>query len=192
MVYTRSMFTALLALGAVSSVVVVSAVPIDTNSGPSLVTTSSTTSAHTPTSTSVSNAAVPKALLDDPSSIDSDNVLPGVAPLSPPSDRVPLLDRHQRRAPSAGAVCGENSASASTNGQTNGVQPEANGYHNTNGNHAQTGQGPSGPHSLIVSLPIRQGPSRDDFMSSSGSGGPDQSFAQGLTSTSGGANRPSS
>ncbi|KAJ3718177.1 hypothetical protein C8R42DRAFT_723550 [Lentinula raphanica] len=188
------MFTALLALGAVSSaVVVVSAVPIDTNSGPSLVTTSSTTSAHTPTSTSVSNAAVPKALLDDPtSSIDSDNVLPGVAPLSPPSDRVPLPDRHQRRAPSAGA--GENSASASTNGytneQTNGVQPETNGSHNTNGNHAQTGQGPSEPRSLVVSLPIRQGPSRDDHMSSSG--GTDPSFAQGSTSTSGGANRPSS
>ncbi|KAJ3818814.1 hypothetical protein F5880DRAFT_1189213 [Lentinula raphanica] len=185
MVYTRSsMFTALLVCGAASSVVVVvSAAPIDMNSGPSLVLSSTTsTSTHHPTSTSV----VLTARLDDPT-INSDDVLPGVAQSL---DWVPLPERHQRRAPSAGA--GENSASAPTNGQTNGVQPETNGSHNTNGNHAQTGQGPSGPHSLIVSLPIRQGPSRDDFMSSSGSGGPDQSFAQGLTSTSGGANRPSS
>ncbi|KAJ3818815.1 hypothetical protein F5880DRAFT_1188633 [Lentinula raphanica] len=185
MVYTRSMITTLLALGAVSSVVVVSAVPIDTNSGPSLVPTSTTmTSGHTPTSTSVSSAAASSAILDDP--INSDNVLPGVAQSL---DRVPLPKRHQRRAPSAGA--GKDSGSASTNGYTNG---ETNGHHDTNGNHAQTGQGPSGPHSLEGSLPIRQGPSRDAFMSAPA--GADEFFVVGnrgsASSTSGGANRPSS
>ncbi|KAJ3718178.1 hypothetical protein C8R42DRAFT_675289 [Lentinula raphanica] len=185
MVYTRSMITTLLALGAVSSVVVVSAVPIDTNSGPSLVTTSSTTSGHTPTSTSVSNAAASSAILDDP--INSDNVLPEVAQSL---DRVPLPKRHQRRrAPPAGA--GKDSGSASTNGYTNG---ETNGQ--TNGNHVQTGQGPSGTRSLEGSLPIRQaqGLSRDAFMSAPG--GADELFVVGnrgsASSTSGGANRPSS
>ncbi|KAJ3772493.1 hypothetical protein FB446DRAFT_736466 [Lentinula raphanica] len=179
MVYTRSMITTLLALGAVSSVVVVSAVPIDTNSGPSLVTTSSTTSGHTPTSTSVSNAAASSAILDDP--INSDNVLPEVAESL---DRVPLPKRHQRRrAPPAGA--GKDSGSASTNGYTNGE---------TNGNHVQTGQGPSGTRSLEGSLPIRQGLSRDAFMSAPA--GADEFFVVGnqgsASSTSGGANRPSS
>ncbi|KAJ3817048.1 hypothetical protein F5880DRAFT_1618655 [Lentinula raphanica] len=70
MVYTRSMFTTLLAFGA-ASFVVVSAVPIDTNSGPS-PTSTLTFDSHTPTSTSLSAAAASSTLLD----------LSGVAPLS--------------------------------------------------------------------------------------------------------------
>ncbi|KAJ3839900.1 hypothetical protein F5878DRAFT_614936 [Lentinula raphanica] len=149
MVYTRSMITTLLALGAVSSVVVVSAVPIDTNSGPSLVPTSTTmTSGHTPTSTSVSSAAASSAILDDP--INSDNVLPGVAQSL---DRVPLPKRHQRRrAPPAGA--GKDSGSAPTNEHTNG---QTNGQ--TNGNHAQTnGQsGSSGSRDAFLANPDPHG-----------------------------------
>ncbi|KAJ3757729.1 hypothetical protein EV360DRAFT_83750 [Lentinula raphanica] len=73
MVYTRSMFTTLLAFGA-ASFVVVSAVPIDTNSGPS-PTSTLTSDSHTPTSTSLSAAAASSTLLD----------LSGVAPLSQPA-----------------------------------------------------------------------------------------------------------
>ncbi|KAJ3718732.1 hypothetical protein C8R42DRAFT_126201 [Lentinula raphanica] len=67
MVYTHSMFTTLLAFGAASFVVVVSAIPIDTNSGPSLTssaaTSTPTSNSHTPTSTSPSQlfAATPSS-----------------------------------------------------------------------------------------------------------------------------------
>ncbi|KAJ3772490.1 hypothetical protein FB446DRAFT_788662 [Lentinula raphanica] len=108
------MFTALLALGAASSVVV-SAVPIDTNSGPLLVPTSTTTSAYIPTSTSVSGAAVPKASLDDPSH-DSDDVLPGVAPLSRSSDQ----HLHRRTDPKNTDHNGANQASTGGEPSTGG------------------------------------------------------------------------
>ncbi|KAJ3739355.1 hypothetical protein EV360DRAFT_90487 [Lentinula raphanica] len=67
MVYTRPMFTTLLAFGAASFVIVVSAIPIDTNSGPSLTssaaTSTPTSNSHTPTSTSPSqlDAATPSS-----------------------------------------------------------------------------------------------------------------------------------
>ncbi|KAJ3965121.1 hypothetical protein EV361DRAFT_940288 [Lentinula raphanica] len=61
MVHTRSMFTTLFAFGA-ASFVVVSAVPIDMNSGLS-PTSTLTSDSHIPTSTSLS-AAPPSALLD--------------------------------------------------------------------------------------------------------------------------------
>ncbi|KAJ3718731.1 hypothetical protein C8R42DRAFT_739629 [Lentinula raphanica] len=96
MVYTRSMFTTLLVFGA-ASFVVVSAVPIDTNSGPS-PTITLTSDSHTPTSTSLSAAAASSTLLD----------LSGVAPLSQAAGdllseassicTLSLTSRHQRRA----------------------------------------------------------------------------------------------
>ncbi|KAJ3816503.1 hypothetical protein F5880DRAFT_1638860, partial [Lentinula raphanica] len=67
MVYTRPMFTTLLAFGAASFVIVVNAIPIDTNSGPSLTssaaTSTPTSNSHTPTSTSPSqlDAATPSS-----------------------------------------------------------------------------------------------------------------------------------
>ncbi|KAJ3768362.1 hypothetical protein FB446DRAFT_280075 [Lentinula raphanica] len=68
MIYTCTMFTTLLAFGAASFVVVVSAIPIDTNSGPSLTssaaTSTPTSNSHTPgTSTSPSqlDAATPSS-----------------------------------------------------------------------------------------------------------------------------------
>ncbi|KAJ3758862.1 hypothetical protein EV360DRAFT_82645 [Lentinula raphanica] len=123
MVYTRSMFTALLAIGAASSVIV-SAVPIDTNSGPSLVPTT-TTSTHIPTSTSPTNAAIPKAPLDDPT-IDFDDV-PGVAPLSRSSDRV-LHEHLQRRADPKGT----DSKGANDQPPTGGGQAAPDPRSNTN------------------------------------------------------------
>ncbi|KAJ3818813.1 hypothetical protein F5880DRAFT_1597769 [Lentinula raphanica] len=98
MVYTRTMFTALLASGAASSIVV-SAAPIDMNSGPSLVTTMASSRTSTSTSTSIPSAA-PSTLFDN--AINSDDVLDplGPASLSQPLDRVPLKFEHQRRAPS--------------------------------------------------------------------------------------------
>ncbi|KAJ3718741.1 hypothetical protein C8R42DRAFT_674458 [Lentinula raphanica] len=97
MVYSHSIFTTLLAFGA-ASFVFVRAVPIDMNTGPSLLSTASTSTptsdSYIPTSTSLS-AAAPCALLS----------LSRVDP-PPQSDGVLLLpERHQRRAPALSEVC---------------------------------------------------------------------------------------
>ncbi|KAJ3768361.1 hypothetical protein FB446DRAFT_279920 [Lentinula raphanica] len=104
MVYTRSMFTTLLAFGA-ASFVVVSAVPIDTNSGPS-PTSTLTSDSHTPTSTSLSAAAASSTLLD----------LSEIAPLSQPAGDL-LPERHQRRS----------IADNHNGGNGGGQEPAANG-----------------------------------------------------------------
>ncbi|KAJ3772492.1 hypothetical protein FB446DRAFT_49903 [Lentinula raphanica] len=122
MFYTLSMFTAFLVFGAASSITVVSAVPIDIVSGPSLIATSTMASIpSTPTSTSISSAAPTNTLLGNPPEFesrrnaqvattysgDSDVLdLPGVTP-SQPLERVPVSEHHQRRAPSVREVCVE-------------------------------------------------------------------------------------
>ncbi|KAJ3772491.1 hypothetical protein FB446DRAFT_772409 [Lentinula raphanica] len=130
MVYTRTMLTALLASGAAFSVVV-SAVPIDMNSGRSLVTTMASSRTSSSSSTSIPSAA-PSTLFDN--AIDSDDVLDplGPASLSQPLDRVPLKFEHQRRAPSVRESTGcDDGANGREAGQ--GQNPSSSSQHDVNG-----------------------------------------------------------
>ncbi|KAJ3970460.1 hypothetical protein EV361DRAFT_869267 [Lentinula raphanica] len=113
------MFTMLFAFGA-ASFVVVSAVPIDTNSGPS-PTITLTSDSHTPTSTSLFAAAASSTLLD----------LSGVAPLSQAAGdllseassicTLSLTSRHQRRS------IADNDNGGNGGGQDAQRQPAVNG-----------------------------------------------------------------